>query len=175
MPHIAYAQEGHEAQGARPYYAAIKEKFGMVPNLVKLVGHSGPVTEGLVTLLDVYFAKLSLPPRIREIAYLTASKANRCGYCTGHHTPIAKQAGLTDEQIASLSDPATARSKLSAAEAAVVAFAFETTRDVAASDKAHAALREHFAPAAIVEIAFVVASANFIQRIGRNFGVELER
>lgn len=174
MTKIAYAQEGQEAEGARPFYDAIKQRFGMVPNLVKLVGHSGPATEGLVTLLDIYFAKLSLPTRIREIAYLTAAKANGCAYCTAHHTPLARQAGLTDDQIAAFSDVAGASIKLSPAEAAVVRFALETTRDVAASDEVHAALREYFGPAHVVEIAFVVASANFVQRIGRNFGVELE-
>ncbi len=174
MPRIPYAEEGHEAEGARPFYAAIKEKFGMVPNLVKLVGHSGPATEGLVGLLDVYFSKLTLPVRIREIAYLTAAKANGCAYCTAHHTGIAKKADLTDDQIASLSDVTSARANLTASEAAVVQFAVETTRLVVASEAAHAALREHFSVPMITEIAFVVASANMIQRIGRNFGVTLE-
>ncbi|MBK7399593.1 MAG: carboxymuconolactone decarboxylase family protein [Myxococcales bacterium] len=173
MPRIPYAQEGQEAEGARPFYAAIRQKFGVVPNVVKLVGHSGPATEGLVGLLDIYFAKLALPARIREIAYLTAAIANGCAYCQAHHGPLAKKAGLSDAQIAGLAAPGTVDG-LSPAERAVARFSHETTRNVAASDEAHAALREHFAAPLIAEIAFVVASANFIQRIGRNFGVELE-
>ncbi|MBI2391210.1 MAG: carboxymuconolactone decarboxylase family protein [Deltaproteobacteria bacterium] len=171
MPRFPYAHEGEEAEAARPFYAAIKEKFGMVPNLVKLVGHSGPATEALVQLLDIYTTKLALPARIREIAYLTAAKANGCGYCTAHHTRLALGAGLTEAQIAAL--PST-DGLFTHAEEAVALFALETTRAVAASDEAVAHLREHFAPKLVAEIAFVVAAANFIQRIGRNFGVELE-
>jgi alkylhydroperoxidase family enzyme len=64
--------------------------------------------------------------------------------------------------------------KLAEAERAVVRFAYETSHSVAASDEALEQLKGHFAVPEIVEIAFVVAAANFIQRIGRNFGVELE-
>jgi hypothetical protein len=45
---------------------------------------------------------------------------------------------------------------------------------VAASDEALAVLQKAFPLSQVVEIAFVVATANFIQRIGKNFGVELE-
>lgn len=174
MPRIPYAHEGTEAAGATPYYQAIKAKFGVVPNLVKLVGHSGPATEALVGQLDVYFSRLTLPVRVREIAYLAAAKTNGCAYCQGHHTPLAQKAGLSAAQIDALSDADRAATVLSPEEAAVVRFSIETTRNVAASDAAHAALAEHFRPELIAEIAVVVASANFIQRIGRNFGVELE-
>lgn len=37
------------------------------------------------------------------------------------------------------------------------------------------ALERHHSPPENAEIAFVVASANFIQRIGRNLDVELEK
>lgn len=174
MPKIAYAHEGQEVPGASPFYAAIKQQFGMVPNVVKLLGHSGPATGALVGLLDVDFARLTLPVRLREIAYLAAAKTNGCAYCQGHHTPLAKKAGLTDVQIASLGDADEAAKVLERAEAAAVRFSIETTRHVVASDAAHSGLREHFAPALIAELAVVVAGANFIQRIGRNFGVELE-
>jgi len=45
---------------------------------------------------------------------------------------------------------------------------------VKASDEAMADLKTHFSNQAIAEITFVVASGNFIQRVGKNLGVELE-
>lgn len=175
MPRIPYAQEGREAAGAKPVYEGLKKSFGMVPNLVKLVGHSGPATQGLGALLDVYFTKLSLPARVREIAYLTVARHNGCAYCQGHHVPLAKQAGLSQDQIDLLGEAGFGSEKLTEAERAVVRFAYETSHNVVASDEAIEALKRHFNVPEVVEIAFVVAAGNFIQRIGRNFGAELER
>ena len=102
MPRTTYAHEGQEAPEATPVYQNLKKGFGMVPNVVKLLGHSGPATQALGALLDVSFNKLPLTPRVREIAYLTVTHANHCDYCKGHHVPLAKAAGLTDAQIALL-------------------------------------------------------------------------
>ena len=113
--------------------------------------------------------------RLREIAYVTVARLNDCVYCRGHHEPLARQAGLTDEQIDLLGEAGFASPLFSEAERAVIRFAHETTRQVKASDAVVDALKQHYATEQIVEIAFVVASANFIQRIGRNLGVELER
>jgi AhpD family alkylhydroperoxidase len=175
MPRIAYAQEGQEAPGAAPVYREFKERFGRVTNLMKLLGHSGPATQALGAILRVYFAELALSPRLREIAYLTAARYNGCQYCQAHHTRLAKRAGLDDSQIALLGPEGFESEKLPEAERAVVRFAYETTRDVRATDEAVEALTRHFEPSQVAEIAFVVAAANFIQRIGRNFGAELEQ
>jgi AhpD family alkylhydroperoxidase len=174
MPQIAYAQEGHEAQGATPYYNAMKQGLGVVPNVMKLVGHSGPATETMGTMLDAYFNKLSIDAKLREIAYLTVAKYNGCGYCQGHHVPAGKQAGLSDGQIEQLNESGFNSSDFTSAEQAVIRFAYETTRDVAASQEALDALKKHYDEQAIAEIAFVVATGNFIQRIGKNLGAELE-
>ena len=175
MPRIQYAEEGTEAKGATPVYANLKTGFGMVPNLVKLLGHSGPATQALGAILDNYFHHLSLEPRIREMAYLTVARYNQCTYCIGHHTFFAKQAGITDTEIALFGEPGFTSEQLNPAEQAVVRFAFETTKNVVASDEALEGLKKAYNLTQIAEIAFVVATANFIQRIGKNFGVELER
>ncbi|PCI40375.1 MAG: hypothetical protein COB53_01220 [Elusimicrobia bacterium] len=174
MPKIPYAEEGTEAPEATAVYGFIKQQVGMVPNFIKLMGHSGPATEALGAILDSYLNKLSIAPRIREIAYLTVARANDCGYCQGHHVPMGKGSGLTDEQIAVLGPEGYDNPLLSKAEQAVVRFAYETTKNVAAEDETTKSLKKHFSSKEIVEIAYVTASGNFIQRIGKNLGVELE-
>lgn len=174
MPRIPYAEEGQEADGASPMYDQLKQGMGLVPNLVKLVGHSGPVTQALGTNLDVYFNQLSIGAKLREIAYLTVARFNGCAYCQGHHVPAGKQAGLTDAQIEQLDESGFDSDDFTPAERAVIRFAYETTRDVKASDGAVDALKEHYDNQEIAEIAFVVAAGNFIQRIGKNFGADLE-
>ena len=174
MPKTPYAHEGQEAAEATPVYANLKKGFGMVPNVVKLVGHSGPATQAMGAVLDAYFNKLSLSPRLREIAYLTVARANGCAYCQGHHVPMAKTAGLSDEEIALLGPEGFEASELTEAERTVVRFAYETTKQVAAGDETIERLKKHFSPVETAELAFVAAAGNFIQRIGKNLGAELE-
>lgn len=174
MPRIPYAEAGQEAEGAKPVYDQMKQGMGLVPNVVKLLGHSGPATQAMGANLDVYFNQLSLSPKLREIAYLTVARLNGCAYCQGHHVPAAKQAGLSDKQIEQLGESGFSSGDFTPAEQAVIRFAFETTRDVKASDAAMDAVKAHYDNKEIAEIAFVVAAGNFIQRIGKNLGVELE-
>ncbi len=175
MPRIPYAEKGTEAEGATTVYAQLEGEFGFVPNLLKVLGHSGPATQAMGAVLDNLFHHLSLTPRIREMAYLTVARYNQCAYCVGHHSFFAKQAGMTDEEIALLGEAGLSNSVFSEGEKAVIRFALETTKNVAASDDAHTELQKAFPVHHVVEIAFVVATANFIQRIGKNFGIELEQ
>ncbi len=175
MPRIAYAEPGQEARDATAVYDQLKEDMGIVPNLAKLLGHSGPATRGMGALLETYFKQLSLEPKIREIAYLTAARFNECGYCQGHHEPLAKKTGLTEGQINQLDESGFDSPDFNDAEKAVIRFAFETSRDVKASEPAVEDLKRHYSLTQIAEIAFVVAMANFVQRIGKNFGAELEQ
>ena len=73
MPRIPYAETGTEAEGATAVYAQLEAEFGFVPNLLKVLGHSGPATQAMGAVLDNLFHHLSLTPRIREMAYLTVA------------------------------------------------------------------------------------------------------
>lgn len=174
MARIPYAEKGQEADGATQVYQQMEQGMGVVPNVVKLLGHSGPATQAMGTMLNVYFNQLSISAKLREIAYLTAAKYNGCAYCQGHHVPAGKQAGLLDSQIEQLNENGFDSGDFSEPERAVIRFAYETTRDVKSSDEAMNALKSHFNNQEISEITFVVASGNFIQRVGKNLEVELE-
>ncbi len=87
---------------------------------------------------------------------------------------MGKASGLSDGQISLLGLEGFDSPQLSESDRAVLKFAHETTKEVSASDEAIESLKKHFSTKEIVEITFVVAAANFIQRVGKNLGVELE-
>ncbi len=64
--------------------------------------------------------------------------------------------------------------KFTIAERSVMKYALETTKNVKAEADTVAELQKHFTPTQIIEIAFAVPAGNFIQRIGKNFEIELE-
>ena len=76
MPRIPYAEKGTEAEDATVVYAQLEAEFGFVPNLLKVLGHSGPATQAMGAVLDNLFHHLSIAPHIREMAYLTVARHN---------------------------------------------------------------------------------------------------
>ena len=43
-----------------------------------------------------------LDPKLRELAYLTASKVNHCTYCAHYHHQLARKAGLNEAQTSDI-------------------------------------------------------------------------
>ncbi|MEE9413750.1 MAG: carboxymuconolactone decarboxylase family protein [Acidimicrobiales bacterium] len=174
MPRTPYATPGTEAVGATPVYEGLTAQMGMVPRVVQLLGHSAPAAAGLAGVLDTLFNQLTVDPKLRELAYLVAAKTNECPYCTGHHTMFASQAGWSDEEIGRIRPGAGDDPSFGSRERAVARFAEEATRNVVASDEAVTAMTEQLSAAELSDIAFTVAAANLVQRVGKNLGAELE-
>ena len=174
MPRTLYATPGTEAPGATPVYEGLKAQMGMVPNVVQLLGHSGPAANGLAGVLDTLFNQLEVDPKLRELAYLVVAKTNQWPYCTGHHTMFASQAGWSDDEIVRIGPGAGTDTIFGPKGQAVAQFAEEVTRNVTASDEAVAAITEQLSPTEVADITFTVAAANLVQRIGKNLGAELE-
>lgn len=174
MPRTAYATPGTEAVGATPVYDGLQSQMGMVPNVVQLLGHSGPAAAGLGGVLDTLFNQLEVDPKLRELAYLVAAKTNECPYCTGHHTMFASQTGWSDDEIAMIGPGAGANPAFGMKGQAIAQYAEEVTRNVVASDQTLDSLTSNLSQAEVADIAFTVAAANLVQRIGKNLGAELE-
>lgn len=174
MPRTPYATPGSEAAGATPVYEGLTAQMGMVPNVVQLLGHSGPAAAGLAGVLDTLFNQLEVDPKLRELAYLVAAKTNECPYCTGHHSMFASQAGWSDDEVARIGPGTGSDSSFGSREQAVARFAEEATRNVTASDEAIAVLARELSAAELSDIASTVAAANLVQRVGKNLGAELQ-
>lgn len=173
-PRIAYIETEQASKNIQQYYEKAEKALGSVPNVVKLLGHSEGAVAGLADVLSAYFTKLTISNRLREIAYLTATNVNDCDYCSAHHRKLALEAGLEEDQLNLLNDKGVNSDVFDEVDQAIIRFALETTREVEASDEAFEALKEHLDEQQISEIVFVVASANFIQRIGKNLKVTME-
>jgi uncharacterized peroxidase-related enzyme len=75
-----------------------KGKMGMIPNTLRVLGHSPAVLEGYLGL-GAAVSATSLPPKIREQIFLTISELNGCGYCLSAHTLTGRHAGLSKDDI----------------------------------------------------------------------------
>lgn len=86
-------------EGARPLFAALKQKLGAVPNLFATIGHSPAALTALLGAMES-LEHGRLAPREVEAVNLATSELNGCGYCISAHATLARQLGLSPDEIA---------------------------------------------------------------------------
>jgi uncharacterized peroxidase-related enzyme len=72
-------------EASKPLLAAVKQQLGLVPNLMKLVGHSPAALEGYLSLNGA-LAKGKLDVKLRERIALGVAEFNGCNYCLSAHS-----------------------------------------------------------------------------------------
>ncbi|MGN6546764.1 MAG: carboxymuconolactone decarboxylase family protein [Aureliella sp.] len=100
------------------------------------------------------------------------SRVNNCHYCLGHQEAKLKSAGLSEQQLFELD---TNWTKFTPGEQAAFAFARKLTfAPQNVTDRDIDALRPHFAPEQILEIAFLVGRYNSTNRWTDSLGIPQE-
>jgi alkylhydroperoxidase family enzyme len=104
MAVISKVEHPEDEDLARIYQRLSEGPMGNL-NIFKIVAHNPQLLRNWLRMSGpLLFGGLSLEPRLREIAILRVAQNARSEYEFGHHIPIARQVGLTDEEIASLQD-----------------------------------------------------------------------
>lgn len=135
----------------------------------RVMAHRPEALKNFVPFYGAVAGAGSLERRLKELAYLTASIANRCAFCTAAHTPAARKAGLTDDEFRAIENEQNAG--FSPAEQALIAYARELTRTARVEDSTRTALEAHFTEEQIVELTMVVAMANFTNRFNNGLNI----
>ncbi len=87
------------AEASKPLLAAVKQSLGVVPNLMKLVGHSPAALEGYLSLNGA-LAKGKLDAKLRERIALAVAEYNGCDYCLSAHDYLGRNvAKLSGSEI----------------------------------------------------------------------------
>jgi len=91
-------------EATRPLLAAVQQQLGVVPNLMKLVGHSPAALEGYLSLNGA-LAKGKLDAKLRERIALGVAEYNGCDYCLSAHDYLGRHvAKLSGGEIDSARD-----------------------------------------------------------------------
>lgn len=85
MSRLAIPTVDASVEGSKPLLAAVKQQLGVVPNLMKLVGHSPAALEGYLSLNGA-LAKGKLDVKLRERLALGVAEYNGCDYCLSAHS-----------------------------------------------------------------------------------------
>ena len=115
--------------------------------------------------------------RLHELVRMRVAMINECTVCLGWRTPMAVEAGVTDDDLAAVADPADPR--FSPAESVAIEYASRFCTDSARIDDAFMArLNEQFDPGEVVELTLVIAKylamGRFMQVLGLDQACSLQ-
>ena len=115
MSRIAIPTVEQAPAASKPLLNAVHKQLGVVPNLMKLVGHSPAALEGYLSL-NCALAKGVLDSALRERIALTIAEFNGCEYCLAAHTYLGKNlAKLNESEILAAREGGSSEAKADAA------------------------------------------------------------
>jgi uncharacterized peroxidase-related enzyme len=95
---IQPVEPDHATGAIRRLFAEVRAKFGLVPNLFRVLANAPAALEGLMGL-SAALARGALDEKTREQLALAIAESNLCAYCLCGHTAMAAKIGLTRVQI----------------------------------------------------------------------------
>ena len=99
MSRLAIPTVDTAPEASKPLLAAVKQQLGVVPNLMKLVGHSAAALEGYLSLNGA-LAKGKLDVKLRQRLALGVAEFNGCDYCLSAHSYLgANVAKLNQSEL----------------------------------------------------------------------------
>jgi uncharacterized peroxidase-related enzyme len=170
MPHVNPLKTSDAPEQSQPILNAIEEKFGKSLNIFSTAAYQPDVLSGMTQLNDGI--QNHLPDKFRELAYLKASKINRCEYCSTHHAKAAKKAGVTDNQLSKIDNFAEADA-FDDQEKAVLSYADQLTKSATVDSDIVESLKTFLDDRQLVALAATVALANFTNRFNHGLDIQL--
>jgi AhpD family alkylhydroperoxidase len=168
-PELERAQAPEEV---RALYDVV-EKLPRAPRLTsKVLAHS-PAGLRLFLELTRAMTTLTLDPRLRELAFVAASRLNRSAICDTFHSSIGRKVGLTAAQLDGLADP-SASPAYGELERLVIRYAEQLTVCGEVDDALHTELAARLPTRQLIELALTVAAANFANRVNAALKLDLE-
>jgi AhpD family alkylhydroperoxidase len=178
-------------QGVSDRDAGLGAKIAFFFTKRKLAKMTGLETAGMLEPLRMYahiprllnaYGKLEqaesklgvLSPRVRALAELKSATTVRCEYCIDLGSQIAREWGVTDEELKALSSNADYRNAtcFSEVDKLVLDYATVISRTpVEVSDELFDALRAHFDTAQLVGLTHVITLGNLRARFNIALGI----
>lgn len=145
----------HAAGKNAELFTAVKSKLGVVPNLMRTLGHSPAALEAYLGF-SATLGRGVLPAAVREQIALAVAQANACDYCLAAHSLLGRGAGLSTDAIAAARRAHAGDAKVDAilqfAAAVVAARGQVTDADLAAVRAAGASEAEIIETVAVVAL-----------------------
>ncbi|MGB1220574.1 MAG: carboxymuconolactone decarboxylase family protein [Alcanivoracaceae bacterium] len=139
----------------RDLLAQVKDDFGFIPNLERVLAQAPAALRGYVALWDLISAT-SLTPLQQQLVCQQINRLHDCHYCMAHHDVLLRQAGAdANTRQALLEDKPLADASLEALRAFTVALV--ETRGVVSPDQQQDFLAAGYSAQQMLDIILVLA------------------
>jgi alkylhydroperoxidase family enzyme len=173
MARVSFVEKEQAQPPIKEAYQRQEDQNAQVLNLLKVLAHCPWIAHNFMRLGNSILRGEELPARLRELAILRVGELLQAEYEFTHHIPLALQAGVDKEEINQLSNWVSTE-VFDREEQAVLRYAEELTKNVAASDDTFEELRNLFNERCIVELTVVIGYYNMACRILVGLQIELE-
>jgi 4-carboxymuconolactone decarboxylase len=141
-------------------------------NIVTMMAHSPPIVAPAVDLGMTILTRLRISPRRREILVLLVAARTDCAYLRTQHVPMARSAGVTEDEVEAIIERPGDFSAFAPAERALLQAGDELLGSANLRASTVQDLLEHHGLQEIVEVFFVVG--NFRSLAGMMNGLDID-
>tara|TARA_B100000676_G_scaffold252348_1_gene257723 strand:- start:1271 stop:1834 length:564 start_codon:yes stop_codon:yes gene_type:complete len=171
-PRIEALEQDQWNDAAQEIMAPMVEQ-GRVFNVFKTMTNHPDLMRRWLVFANHILGKSTLGVRERELIILRIGFLCQAGYEWGQHVVIAREGGMTDEEIRSAqTGPDTPG--LSALDKWLLQATDELHADAHISDAAWKGLSEHLSTQQIMDVVFTVGQYNLVSMALNSFGVQLD-
>lgn len=168
MSRLTIPQADHTPAASLPLLDAVRKQLGVVPNLMKVLGHSPAALEGYLSLNGA-LGKGAIGAQTSERIALAVAELNGCDYCLSAHSYLGSQLAKLD--VAEL-DANRRGQSLDPKAAAALRFATRIagTRGHVADEDLAAIKAAGYNEAEVIEIVLLVALntlTNYVNNVAR--------
>jgi alkylhydroperoxidase family enzyme len=162
-----------ELSGERLELVKPRIRDGKLPNLyATLINH--PKLYGPRSTFGTYMQRESLvPPKTRELLIMRTGWLIKTEYEWAHHAPIAKEAGLTDAEIARIAK-GPAEKEWTEEQRSVLQTVDELRREAFVSDATWKTLAKYYSKEQMIEIVYTVGAYAMTGTAINSLGIQLE-
>ena len=173
MARVSYVATA-EAQGdAREVFAKLESRGSDILNLNRVLAHSPNTLRNFMRLGNSLLFHGLLPPALRELAILRVAQMTGASYEWAHHVPIARQVGVSEEQVAGLTNWRTSP-HFDERERALLHYVENVTLEVAVPNEVFREARAHLSEAELVELTLVGGYWGMVARLLVALEIDLE-
>jgi AhpD family alkylhydroperoxidase len=154
----------------------VREALAALPplNIFRMLSHAETAFRPFLRFGGAILGRLKLDPKLRELAIIQVAADAKADYEWVQHVAIARQVGVTDEQIAAVEAGRLDDPSLGDGERAVLQFAREVVAGPRVSDATFAGVRDRLSPQEIVELLLTAGNYLMLARVMTTLELELD-
>jgi alkylhydroperoxidase family enzyme len=155
---------------------AVSKAFARLPviNVFRAMANAESLYPAFIDFLSLLFRPLEIDPALERMIVLRVALLGECFYAWRQNVVVARDVGVTEEQISALERGDIVAKCFSPAHQAAFAFTDEVVFMVETTDATYERAKRYFSDRALTETLFVIGTYMFIARVVRTGCVPLD-